>query len=454
MKTTRKRGVLSGIASLALLFALAACGGGNGDAGGADTQQNKGGSASPEPSPEPITLKVSDQLFSEEEFNKFVKGPVEKKFPHLTLERVVPNNTNHKENVEQYATWAATQEVPDILLRYGQGTSELNELDIPANLSEQVKRTNMDLSVYDKSLLETAYNFSRPGMREASDDYLATLPLYANFRVLLFNKDIFDMFGVAYPKEGMTYDDIVDLSKQLTRMEGGVQYKGYNVTWNMFNDQLSLPLVDPETNKSLVDQLPGYKQIFEFGKAFYSIPGTKNESDKTVFFKEKRQAMSSYWVSDIVKNFAIPENQSINWDMTVNPVFEPGGANAGLDYHAAYVSKTSKHQNEAFEVIRYLSTSTEAQTLFARNGYVPTLNDPSIREQWGVDVPYLKGKNLSVVAKTKTAPRFEVTRFDAAVNKYVFEAFGKMNNEGMDVNTALRMAAELMNKDIQALLAQ
>src|SRR5690606_10319961 len=153
-----------------------------------------------------------------------------------------------------------------------------------------------------------------------------------------YNKDLFDKFGVSYPKEGITYAEIVELTNRLTREEGGVQYKGYNVTWNMFNDQLSLPLVDPNTNKALVDSLPGYKQIFEFGNEFYKIPGTKNESDREMFFAQRRQAMSSYWISDVVKNFSLPDNQSINWDMTVNPVFQAGGANAGLDYHAAYIS--------------------------------------------------------------------------------------------------------------------
>jgi multiple sugar transport system substrate-binding protein len=53
--------------------------------------------------------------------------------------------------------------------------------------------------------------------------YLEAVPYVQNFSANYYNKGIFDKFGVAYPKDGMTRDDATDLARKLTRSDGGVQ---------------------------------------------------------------------------------------------------------------------------------------------------------------------------------------------------------------------------------------
>lgn len=50
-----------------------------------------------------------------------------------------------------------------------------------------------------------------------------------NIPALFYNKDIFDKFGVAYPKNGMIYEETLDLdlARRVTRSDGGVQYLGF-----------------------------------------------------------------------------------------------------------------------------------------------------------------------------------------------------------------------------------
>lgn len=57
-------------------------------------------------------------------------------------------------------------------------------------------------------------------VRRTSNDELYMLPGQNNIQVLFYNKDLFDRFGVAYPRDGMTWGEMLDLSSRITRKEG------------------------------------------------------------------------------------------------------------------------------------------------------------------------------------------------------------------------------------------
>ncbi|NOU90117.1 extracellular solute-binding protein [Paenibacillus sp. LMG 31460] len=65
--------------------------------------------------------------------------------------------------------------------------------------------------------------------------------------VLYYNKDIFDKFGISYPRNGMTWDEVYDLAKKLNRTEDGISYRGFGMAAGaMFTvNPLSLQPVEP-----------------------------------------------------------------------------------------------------------------------------------------------------------------------------------------------------------------
>jgi multiple sugar transport system substrate-binding protein len=74
---------------------------------------------------------------------------------------------------------------------------------------------------------------------------------YAGDFVLMYNKEIFDKFNIAFPTDGMTWDQAYAMAVKLTRQDGGVNYRGFgtpNSVW--YNNQLSLQIVNPKTNKA------------------------------------------------------------------------------------------------------------------------------------------------------------------------------------------------------------
>ena len=79
---------------------------------------------------------------------------------------------------------------------------------------------------------------------------------------MYYNKDLFDRFGVPYPKDGMTWDEVYALAQKVTRTEGGVAYKGFAFQdFYLFTaNQLSLSFVDGKTEKSVVNS-DGWKKL-------------------------------------------------------------------------------------------------------------------------------------------------------------------------------------------------
>jgi len=82
---------------------------------------------------------------------------------------------------------------------------------------------------------------------------LMSLPLYGGTRAMLYNKEIFDFFGVEYPTEGMSHADLLEMAKKLTGDMNGKKVYGLgtrattseqylNFVWNY-----GAKIIDPAT---------------------------------------------------------------------------------------------------------------------------------------------------------------------------------------------------------------
>ncbi|MDF2715158.1 MAG: extracellular solute-binding protein family 1 [Paenibacillus sp.] len=97
------------------------------------------------------------------------------------------------------------------------------ELDI----TELVRKHKLDLNRFEPASLQI--------MRQMNGGKLNALPINLLYLVLVYNKDIFDKFGEPYPRDGMTWEEAVQIAKKLTRNDAGVQYMGFgNQQWAAF----------------------------------------------------------------------------------------------------------------------------------------------------------------------------------------------------------------------------
>ena len=165
---------------------------------------------------EPVKLKVYffQPGFLDTDFQAKFLPYLEKKFPHISYELMNPTKG------VTFQDFVAASDIPDIIFAGEKEVPQLSVLGVPEDLNAMIKEYKVDMNQFEPIATKTIKNYSDKGETLA---LVYALQYYATF----YNKDIFDKFGVSYPKDGMSWDDLIELGKKLTRNEGGVQYMDF-----------------------------------------------------------------------------------------------------------------------------------------------------------------------------------------------------------------------------------
>jgi multiple sugar transport system substrate-binding protein len=363
-----------------------------------------------------------------DQFDTFFKNPVQKKFPNVTLQFIdgIANSPTMPENMILAGTPI------DIILTGNATIPSLVDLNLPYDMNDLVKKNNVDLTKFDNAAITAMKDSGVHGE-------LYGIPVFQNLPTLFYNKDIFDKFAVAYPKGESTWNDILELSKKLTRQDGDIQFKGI-IPPNAFDfdGQKAAPLVDTKNMKALVNTTT-WQELLKLMYSFYQIDGIMPPGNgATLFYKDHTSAMLGNWMI----NHLTQSLDGLNWDMTTYPSLkEQPGIGRKIDAQALLIGASSKQKDQAFEIISYL-TSEDVQVSYTRNGRLTILNNQKIKDQFGMDLPVMKGKDLKDVLKIKNS-NFRVTKYDDLIWKPINNIFNSDVITGKkDINTALREVQE------------
>ncbi|CAG7632753.1 hypothetical protein PAESOLCIP111_03411 [Paenibacillus solanacearum] len=420
---------------LCLAVALAGC-----------SKGGKSEETGPAAGSEPVKLIVYSYSsgIQDSEFQKFFVEPIQKKYPNISMQLVSRNGD--KNTPEQVI---ASGELPDLILTSNVYIGMFNNLGLGMDLSALAKKHNLSFDKFDPAGMAAIKQFGDKGEVYA-------VPFSMNYGMMVYNKDIFNKFGVPFPTDGMTWDQTIELAKKLTRKEDGVQYIGVDPDYpENVTRQYSLPYVDEKEEKPLMNT-QGYKTAFSKLKAIYDIPGFIGEKNKFMyttngFFKDRILAMYPVWGDGVVGTFEDTANQGnpVNWDMVTYPAFEDRpGVGKPVDLHLMMLSPKSKHPEEAFRVIEAL-VSDEAQIAMNKTGRMTSLNNDSVKKTYASELKSFQGKNVQAVFKTKPAPIVKPTDYDLPFKQLIREGAKDMAQNNKDVNTVLR---EVQDKAEKAML--
>jgi ABC-type glycerol-3-phosphate transport system substrate-binding protein len=408
-----------------IAFAVSGCGAG-GDTGEATAVKP----SEPAKPLAPVTLTMYfNTAMTDDDFKLLIADPVKKKYPHITIEPIKSGNNP----LERYIASGAPL---DLFTIFNGHIPSFQELDIFEDITPLAKKMNFDLGRLDSKTLET--------MKAISDKVeLFGIPYNVQLNALFYNKDIFNKFGVEYPKDGMTWEDATELAKKLTRQQDGVQYRGLdpaNVSRMMY--PLSTAVVDAKTNKSLVNS-ELYRKLFETTYNIYAIPGNKPAKWGDAPIEGFANTRSVAMLAQVNIFDKLAETKDLNWDVAQYPSYKDKPNVYGMhDLHVATISKSSKNKEDAMRVIEVLLSDEVQMISTAQTGRVSSLKDPKFIAAYGKDMAPLQGKRISSIFKSKPAlaPPFSIhyTKANSIMGKYFQEyADGKK-----DVNTALREADE------------
>lgn len=368
-------------------------------------------------------------------------APVQKKYPHISIQ-FLNNKDEHA-----LANLVASQTKIDLIFS---SFSVLNTVKqnglLGKDISDLVQKHGFDLNRIEDSYLQLS--------RDLNGSELAALPLYDIRRVLFYNKDVFDKFGIGYPEDGMTWKQALDLARRLTRQDAGVQYRGLVAPPGGFvsTSQLSLPFLDPQTKKAAL-ATDGWKRFFETYVPFYTMDGfgvttelLGGSKQEDFFFKEHSAAMLAKFNSDA----NAVNNALTNWDAAVYPVME-GMEGVGSQPYPVYLAMSSTIQPEkrdaAFLVMQELLADEEQKSRSAQ-GLATPLKSKEVKDAFGQSLEVWKGKNFRAVSAQTPAPPVPYHDYNRFGQTAVTQAINSVILGGKDVNTALRDAEEQANKQI------
>lgn len=387
-----------------------------------------------------LTLTPYFLNMTDEEFERILIKPLTAKYPHLSL-KVVREDINKLVSAGQ---------VPDIIYAANSRFSVIQELDIPYDLSAFVKSNNMDLTRFASPNIDWIKELGPHGE-------IFAIPFALNQMALFYNKDLFDKRGVAYPKDGLTWDEYLELVRKMTYNEGGVQYRGSLPPNPEFMARMkSLPLVDPKTNKSLINS-DQFKSILEQIQAFYQIPGMVQNgpmpSGLNNFIKDQQTAMYLNWIPDTIG--AIQQAGSeLNFDLVGAPAFkDKPGITIDPGAQLMIVSKTSKNKEEAFRAIQFFA-SPEVQSIMNRTSRLTVLADEAIKKDFLSELELTKGKNIQGALSIKPAKMAPPNPYSVIVAGKLNAAVNDLASGAKDVNTLLREVQEDADKAIEQELAK
>lgn len=412
----------------------------------AQTSDSANHAAPPAPAEQPPVIgdRAVELIFagstaaSDSEFMRLHGDFIVKKYPNVTFHLKPNRDTPLAERI-------AIKEDMDIIIIGDATLYQLIDLEVALDLTELAEKHNFDLSVFEPTALDL--------IRNVSGGKLTALPYRVNAFVMFYNKDLFDKFGVPYPENGMTWDETYEAAKLLTRFEDGVQYYGLGGARNqhfLLQNQLSLELVDPDTKKAAFEN-DGWRKFFDHFTRFYQLPGYAKDGvlpkDADMFQKEKRMAM----YLDINGQYTQHLNSGVNFDIVQLPSFAdfPGvGSQPSVSLYV--LSVNSKQKDEAFVALMEL-LSEETQLEKAKGGSGSPLRSAAIQEQFATEVPGMEDKNTKNLIPVNMAAPITRSLETRTAASYLQKAFERVASGEIDVNTALREAAEEANQKIAEL---
>lgn len=180
---------------------------------------------------EPVTIRfwqAGGDTVGASTIMRLLLDQFENEYPWITVDYQAIPWSNDPETM--FSTGIASGDIADVLVvgdsRAFIFASEGNIMPLDDMLTEETKDDLIDVlkvdSVYNSNL--------NPDMTGKT----IYVPLYGGTRTILYNKEIFDYFGVDYPTESMTHAELLEMAKQLTGDMNGTHVYGYAVFGNAY----------------------------------------------------------------------------------------------------------------------------------------------------------------------------------------------------------------------------
>ncbi|GIP25835.1 hypothetical protein J23TS9_09650 [Paenibacillus sp. J23TS9] len=382
----------------------------------------------------PVTITVAFP-WGEEIFNNRFQE-IDEKLPNINIE-MVACECKSASLQELFASGVN----PDIIFP-NYGVHEIENLGVIYPLDELAKNHNFDINSLNPGLVSSIRSLDIEGR-------LIGIPDGTGYLSLFYNKEIFDLFGIPYPTETMTWDQAFDLAKKMTGQRNGISYLGLELGgYGNTGDGAAVPIkelavnkTDPDTGEVLITKDPAFTKYLELMKKYYSIPGVRSEEAKNgELFGQKQAAMTVTWTAYFVHGNPFEDVEYLKNKVAMLPVpvwADQPTTGPVLGTTPMVISSSSEHKDAAFSVLKeYVSVPN--QTKIAQS----MASGPAITEVadlYGSAIENYVGQDVTSVFKL--TPANYQTR-QSLWDQYVNLDLAKFADSDMNVQEFLRITKE------------
>lgn len=312
---------------------------------------------------EQYTISVmyyDDQAFIDRYGKYFMK-----KFPNVKL-TVIPYPTIHPNgDIVAILSEYINEYNPDILFipNYGVYHAFARSGQLSA-LDEWIKVDQYPLDDYHQGVLDV--------LRSADERYIYGLSPTFTSRVLFYNKELFDSNQIPYPRNSMTWMELIQIAPGFKQEKGLELASLKKVDWiKELGTRQGLTMLNNDGNRARINT-PEWKGVWDTAATAYRHQNlkTNNTNGQPSFFSgASAMFLASNWYME-----SIPS--TISWGVVAEPVDsnrEKSSYSLYLDSIFAISAKAeNRNQSAAWEFIKYINSEEMASILLDERPRTPT----------------------------------------------------------------------------------
>ena len=330
------------------------------------------GSANDDPT-KPVTLKFWHGWSTPGEV-KAVNDSIDR-FEKLHPNIKVQATGNVSDETINQALRAGGSKAPDVVSSFTtNNVGQYCDSGMWADLDPFMKKTGLDKEkVFPKALLDyTSYQGNQ-----------CALPLLADAFGMYYNKDAYKKAGIKRPPRTMS--ELAKVSKKLTVRSGRNSYKqvGYLPNFRFYQNspdrlfaQWGPKYFDAEGNSRLADDPSTYK-FFKTARQLASAQGGFNDLERfRLTFGDEMSGQNAFLTGKVTmhldgewRGLMLDEAKAkFDWGVAPMPVPDDQADTYGRGFitgTVAGIAHSSKHQNAAWELVRFLTADTKQVVSFA-----------------------------------------------------------------------------------------
>lgn len=395
----------------------------------------------------PVTLKWALWDYAQTVYYKPLIEAFEAENPNIKIEPLDLGSTDYQTMLSTQLT-GGDSSIDVVTIKDIPGYATLVKAGQLVNLNDYVKAKKINLAQYNGGAEQMTVNGN-----------LYELPFRSDFRIVYYNKDVFDKAGEKYPTNDMTWAQYDALARKMTSGSGAAKVYGTHYhTWrSIVQCEAILDGKNTVVNPPYDFMKPYYERVLNEQQDGICMDYAQLKTTSThysgVFYNNSvaMMEMGSWFISTLSNQIAQGKTEVKNWGIVKLP--HADGVKAGTTVGTITgiaVSNASKKKDAALAFAAFL-TSEKGATVLAKTGNYPGIMNDNIA---GI-LSGMKGFPQDAASKEalKTTKLYlEIAYSDKALQ--IDAALNRAHDSIMTKNCTLDEGIAQMNKDVKDILSK